>query len=84
MTDVKVLSPARAAGLPLRFHHRKVCWSAALAPYKLRDKVRIKIDPRHRGEIIAVVRNKITVRWENGWTSEHDVKEILLEKDVEE
>lgn len=81
MPDVKVLSPARAAGL-LR-HFPKECWSKRLLPFKVWDEVRLKIDPRHRGDVVGVHGTTVTVRWEpHYWISEHH--ETELEKRDEE
>lgn len=69
-------SPARKAGLTPRFSSGRGDWSARLVPFRVWDAVSQKIDPRHVGEVTAVHYNTITVRWHNGWTSEHQANEL--------
>ena len=69
------MSPARKAGLPLRFTGRRD-WASDAMPFHVWDAVHTKIDPRHLGEVTAVLYNTITVRWHNGWTSEHHANEL--------
>lgn len=81
MPDIKVLSPGRAAGLIHRFPDKKECWSKKLIPFRVWDYVRLKADPRHVGEVTGHDgRGQVTVRWPNGWISEH--RETELEKDT--
>lgn len=68
-------SPARKAGLTPRFTARGD-WSRRLVPFRIWDAVHTKVDPRHIGEVTAVIHNTITVRWPNGWTSQHDSNEL--------
>lgn len=51
--------------------HRRPMHGWKPVPLRMWQPVRLKRDPRHEGEVCAIIDGVLRVKWANGWKSDH-------------